>query len=103
MVATLCFGETSVGAFLETPVTASGQIAPSSPEAIGGNYDASAYDASGYAVAPSTGVAGEDVLLLGRGTPDVLKPMADKIGARVIDTPLRGKYLYKHFYREMIS
>ncbi len=55
MVVTLCFGETCVGAFLETPGTASGQIALSSPETIGENYDASAYDASGYAVAPGSG------------------------------------------------
>jgi len=55
MVVTLCFGETCVGAFLETPGTVSGQIALSSPESVGENYDASAYDASGYAVAPSRG------------------------------------------------
>ncbi len=54
MVVTLCFGETCVGAFLETPETASGQIALSNPESIGENYDASRYDASGYAVAPRT-------------------------------------------------
>ena len=54
MVVTLCFAETSVGAFLGTPQPASGQIEAATPEAIGENYDASAYDASGYAVAPRT-------------------------------------------------
>jgi hypothetical protein len=45
--------------------------------------------------------AGEDVLLVGRGTPSVLKPMADQLGARVLETSLRGKELYKHIYSEM--
>ena len=27
--------------------------------------------------------------------------MADQLGARVIDTPIRGKELYKHIYGEM--
>ncbi len=27
--------------------------------------------------------------------------MADKLGARVIDTPLKGKELYKHIYQNM--
>ena len=53
MVVTLCFAETSVGAFLETPQPASGQIALSNPESVGENYDSSRYDASGYAVAPN--------------------------------------------------
>ncbi|MDZ4402144.1 putative Ig domain-containing protein [Prosthecobacter sp.] len=43
----------------------------------------------------------KDVLLLGRGVPEVLRPIAQKVGARVIDTPLRGKELYKHIYGEM--
>ena len=54
MVVTLCFGETCVGDFLETPQPASGVFETSSPESIGENYDASAYDASGYAVAVFT-------------------------------------------------
>ena len=46
------------------------------------------------------GCFSKDILLLGRGTPDVLRPIADKLGARVIDTELRGKELYKHIYGE---
>lgn len=53
MIVTLCLGQTCVGAFLETPGTASGVFEVVSPEGIGENYDASAYDASGYAVAPN--------------------------------------------------
>ena len=51
MVVTLCFGETCVGAFLETQQHASGKIEALNPERVGENYDASAYDAPGYAVA----------------------------------------------------
>ena len=50
------FGENRAWAFFDPAGTASGQIEAATPEAIGGNYDASAYDAPGYAVAPKTGL-----------------------------------------------
>ena len=45
--------------------------------------------------------SGQDILVLGRGTPKDLAGAADAVGGRVIDTPLRGKELYKHIYGEM--
>jgi hypothetical protein len=56
MVVTLCLGETCVGAFLESPQPASSVFETSSPASVGENYDASQYDASGYAVAPKSGL-----------------------------------------------
>ena len=42
-----------------------------------------------------------DSLLVGRGIPEVLRPMAEQLGGRVIDTPLRGKELFDHIFGEM--
>ena len=55
MVVVLGLAENRAGGFFAPPEPAPGQIEAVSPEAVGENYEASAYDASGYAVAPGTG------------------------------------------------
>ena len=58
MVVVLGLAENRAWGFFAPPEPAPGQIEAVSPEAVGENYEASAYDASGYAVAPIRGAGG---------------------------------------------
>lgn len=62
LIVVLCPGETRAREIFDAPQPASGQIQAASPEGVGENYDASAYDAPGYAVAPKRGLTNPELL-----------------------------------------
>ena len=65
MVVVLGLAENRAWGFFEQSQPAPGKTALATPEAIGENYDASRYDASGYAVAPIRGAAGRSAISVG--------------------------------------
>ena len=101
MIVMLSLGETCVGKNLAAPNLESGQIAVTTVESSRGNAGASAYDASGYAVAPNRTLnSGGDSLLGSLGparlnNADELASITADLRRHGVDIDYRpGQYAY---------
>ena len=104
MIVMLCLGETCVGKNLAATSLELGQTATTTQTSTSDFYDASQYDASGYAVAPNRGVKPGDILpdgrIAGNGPgasmhPNLFKRAAGQLGFKKTNFRSNGQPVYK--------